>query len=260
MKILQVSILFLLCVLQPSHAAIVILNGLTHVHTTSSGGQINGKIVVRNDGAKESRIIIYKQDLLSNCQSAFEYKETASHKRTLGNWLKTNVDEKLLAPSEEYTIFYTIDVPKDLKENGSFWSVLMVEGAEPVREEFSKGMQVNSKVRYAVQVITDVGIVQNPKLTFDNLNLKKVDSKTTKIDVKIKNDGFFSTRANVLVEIYNAKGEKIKTYNGLAKRIYPGNCNLFEIELMNLPKGKYDGVVIADNGKDLFGTNIVLDL
>jgi hypothetical protein len=52
----------------------------------------------------------------------------------------------------------------------------------------------------------------------------------------------------------------LKTFDGQSKRIYPKNCNVFTIEIKDLPKGKYEGILIADNGKDLFGSNISLDI
>ena len=253
------KILFFLLVLS-SHlfAAIQVLNGLTHVHATAAGGQINGKILIKNESAKEARILIYKQDLIANCGNAIAYTTSNTHNRSLGNWLQTNIDEKILSPNEEYTIHYTINMPKDSIGKGTYWSVLMIEGAEPIKEENTNGMQVNSKVRYAIQVLADVDGFESPKLTFEDVKYEAKSSKTLK--VRIKNDGLCSAKTKVSIEIFSDKGVKIKGYEATQKRIYPNLCNEFELLLDDMPKGKYEGVLIADNGKDIFGSTITLDV
>lgn len=259
MKILQ--LFTLICLLNaPLYGSILVLNGLTHVHSIGKGNTISGKIQIKNSSSRESRVIVYKQDLLADCANSITYEDVNSHSYSLANWLRTNVDEKLLAPNEEYELRYTITIPDSQVQQGTYWSVLMVEGADPVKEEANNGIQVNSKVRYAVQVLADIGNYENPKLTFENVEYKKSDSKDKTISVLIKNTGQYSAKVSIALEIYNSKGEKIKTLEGLAKRVYPNNCNMFSIEINDLPKGKYEGILVADNGKDLFGSNISLDI
>jgi hypothetical protein len=253
------TILFFLLVLNfPLFAAIQVLNGLTHVHATAAGGQINGKILIKNESAKEARILIYKQDLIANCGNAIAYTTINTHNRSLGNWLQTNVDEKTLSPHEEYTIHYTINMPKDSIGKGTYWSVLMIEGADPIKEENTNGMQVNSKVRYAIQVLADVDGFESPKLAFEDVKYEAKSNKTLK--VRIKNDGLCSAKTKVSIEIFSDKGLKIKAFETTQKRIYPNLCNEFELLLDDMPKGKYEGVLIADNGKDIFGSTITLDV
>lgn len=255
------GILLLLCALSIRlSAAILIMNGLTHVHTTEKGSQINGKIIVKNESSKESRVVFYKQDLISTCGKAVEYTETNKHNRSIGSWLQTNVDEKLLAPNEEYVLHYTINIPKEQVEKGSYWGVLMVEGANPVKEENKNGMQINSKVRYAVQILADVSGFESPKLTFEDVHYDSKANSDKTVKVKLKNEGVFSAKTKISLEVYSEKGDKIKTFESLSKRIYPNLCNEFEIILADLPKGKYEGVLVADNGKDMFGSNITLDV
>ncbi len=245
----------------PSFAGIVILNGLTHTHQIQAGGVFAGKITVRNDGAKEARFVVYKQDLQFQCSgSSIQYTDASSHSNSLGKWIETNVQEKLLAPAEEYTLFYTIRIPITLDSTGSYWTMLMVEGADPVREETSNGVVVGSKVRYGVQIISNVGLFENPQLNFLDAQILSNPVNTKYLSAKIQNSGKFSSSVKINLEIYNAEGKKIKTIEGLSRRIYPANCNQFEIDLSKIPAGKYEAILVADNGKDLFGINISLDI
>jgi hypothetical protein len=255
--------LFLLFISIQAFSGVVILNGLTHVHSGEAGSQITGKIKIRNDSQKENRIILYKQDLILNCDNifTFEYKDISTNPKSMGNWLKVNVDEKILSPHEEYDLVYSIDIPKTVTQKGSYWTVLMVEGADPIREQENQSLQVGSKIRYAVQLITELGSFESPKLQFENVEYKKVANSTTNLlEVKLRNIGQYSAQTKVLLEIYDSKGAKLKVFQGSIRRIYPNLCNVFELEIKDLPKGTYDGVIIADNSKDLFGSNVTIKI
>ena len=255
--------LFLLSIFSRASASVMILNGLTHVHTGIGGNTISGIIKMRNEGKKGSRVVIYQQDLALSCDSPLDYKDldASSDSRSLGKWLKTNVDEKTLEPNEDYEVSYTINVPLNVKEDGTYWTIIMIEVAEPLREKSSTGVNIDSKVRYAIQIITDVGLIKSPKLTFEKVEFKNTKPSEPKIiQIKLKNDGAFLARTNLNIEIFNSVGEKIKVIKGVLKKVYPGYCNDFEIELIDLPKGKFEGILVADNGKDLFGENLTIEI
>ena len=262
MKKTSILLLFLFSTIQ-AFSGVVILNGLTHVHSGEAGSVMSGKIKIRNDSSKENRIILYKQDLILSCEntSIYEYKDINSNPRSMGGWLKVNVDEKILGPHEEYDLSYSINVPKNVAQKGSYWTVLMVEGADPIREPESQSLQVGSKIRYAVQLITELGSFESPKLQFENVEYKKaVNSTSNVVQIKLKNIGQYSAQTKVLLEIYDSKGTKLKVFQGSVRRIYPNHCNVFELEIKDLPKGIYDGVIIADNSKDLFGSNVSIKI
>lgn len=245
-----------------SFSGVTILNGLTHVHSGDAGSTISGKIKIRNDSSKETKIIIYQQDLLLSCDKSaiFEYKDVNTNPHSLGNWLKINVDEKILAPNEDYDLSYSINVPKSFNQNGSYWTVLMIENAEPIKDQNNQMFQVGSKVRYAVQLIAEIGDYESPKLQFENVEYKKGINAANYIQVKLKNTGNYSTQTQIMLEIYDLQGNKIKSFQGTLRRIYPNLCNVFELEITGLAKGNYEGVIIADNGKDLFGSNVSIKI
>lgn len=263
MKKTNILLIFLLSFTSKAFSGIVILNGLTHVHSGEAGSQIVGKIKIRNDSSKENRIIIYKQDLILSCDntSIFEYKDINTNSRSMGSWLRVNVDEKILSPHEEYDLNYSINVPNSITEKGSYWTVLMVEGADPIREPENQSLQVGSKIRYAVQLITELGSFESPKLQFESVEYKKGQNTAVNIvQIKLKNIGQYSAQTKVLLEIYDSKGTILKVFQGSIRRIYPNFCNVFELEIKDLPKGVYDGVIIADNNKDLFGSNVSIKI
>lgn len=243
------------------YASVVIVNGLTHGHSLlSPSDKVQGIIRVRNDGDKDSRILIYRQDLVPECTAAPNYLDADSHPRSLGKDLLTNVDEKVLSGKEEYDIRYTVALDKEKQKPGTYWEVLMIEVVNPIKEETTSGIHVSSRIRYAIQIIVDAGSFDGPKLSFENVVFDKVTPKNTMLKIQLKNNGIFGARTNVVLEVYDSQGNKIKTTEPNGRMMYPGYCNTFEIPLSDLAKGKYDCVIVADTGKDLFGSNISVQI
>jgi hypothetical protein len=223
-----------------------------------SGNVIVGKVKLKNDGDKPEKVLIYQQELVLVCGKEQDFSDVKANSHSLSEWMRTNVDEKVLSAGEEYDMIYTITIPAN-SAHGSYWNVIMIEGADPVvTSNDNMGLQINSKVRYAVQVIADIGEFESPTLTYTAVKIKNNAEGKRVVDVLLKNEGEFSVKAKVLLEVYSEKGEKIKVLTGTTRRIYPKQCNNFEIEIASIAKGKYDGVVVADNGSDLFGSNVVL--
>lgn len=245
---------------QYTRASVVILNGLTHSHgIPTAATKVQGVIKVKNDGGKDSRILVYRQDLVSQCDQQAAYPEVGSHSRSLGSGLKTNVDERVIAVNEEYDVRYTIEADPN-RQPGTYWEVIMVEVADPVREETHSGILVNSKVRYAIQVIVDIGPVEGPPLSYENVTYEKISAEQSVLKVVLKNNGAYGARTNVILEVYDSNGNKLKTTQPNTRMLYPGSCSTFEIPITDVPKGKYDCVIVADTRKDLFGSNISLQI
>ena len=264
-RLFLISLLFLLVVLTNSFAGVAILNGLTHIHSGAFGSTLTGTIKMQNGGKKEARMLIYQQDMSLACDKPVDYAGINSHERSLGRWIKTNVEERTLQPNEEYEVTYSIAIPADVKDKGTYWGIIMVEAADPIREETPQGLKIDSKTRYAIQIIMDVGIPVTGVLSFEKVDLAKKMVDSTKkfaytIAVKIKNSGVFYAKTKVNMEVFNSAGDKVKVIEGSPRRIYPNRCNDFEIEVKDLPKGKYEAVLVADNGKELFGSNISLEI
>ncbi len=254
------SLLLSMLIYSSSFGSVVILNGLTHIHAAIAGEVTMGKISVQNNGSRDEKIIIYQEDLLLSCDRKTVYEKVNSHTRSSANWLNLNVNEKVLKPNEIYDIRYSVNVPSQKGIQGSYWSIIMIEGVSPIKEEVESGVKIDSKVRYAIQVINNVGNVVNGVLSFENIALDTREKALKVIDVKLKNGGLFLAKAKITVEIYDMAGRKVKILKSVERKIYPEKCTHFEVEVKDLPKGTYNGIVIADNGKDLFGSNLTLEI
>jgi hypothetical protein len=256
----KVLVFFLSVLSLQANAAIVILNGLTHVHKAVSGNTVTGKIVLKNTGKKEARVVIYRNDLLLSCNAQMLYEPVNSHARSLGNKLSTNVDEKLLQPEEEYEVSYKITSTEDLEKNGTYYELIMVESADPVTEKIREGVKIGSKVRYAVQVVLDLGEYHAPKIKIDNIQLKKQADLSKTLNILLKNEDVYGGVVFISLEILDSNNNKIKVFDKIRRRSYPNTCIDEDIPIKDLPSGKYEGVIVVDNGQDLVGSNLTIEI
>ncbi|MCU0339056.1 MAG: hypothetical protein MUE30_04170 [Spirosomaceae bacterium] len=251
-----------LCALSasPTWAKVMIVNGLTHTYTAENGQTLTGKIQLKNTGKNPDRVLIYKRDLMTDCGGTYDFVAANTHPRSIANWLTTNVDERILQPQEEYEVLYTIQVPKDSSLSGSYWSLLMVESDTPLSEQQEKGVSISSKTRYAIQVIADIGTENMPPIAFEKINMETPSDTLRVLHVKIKNDGKTLVKPKLLLDIFDGDGQKIKTFETPVRKLYPNTCVTFEMPLTAMPKGKFEGVLVADYGRDLFGTNLDIEI
>ena len=247
---------YILSLLLPinTFAQIVINNGLTHEFLTTSNGQINGKIKLKNTGKKPATFNASKYEMVYECGYYGNLSETGTHDRSLNNYLEFDVDEKELSPNQEFDLVFRINIPDDAA-SGTYWSAVMIEHGDDFGET-AKPLNIKSKARYAVQIIANKGSYEAPKLIYKKVNIVNNGNRNKIIGVELENTGFFSANVKTQLELYDAKGTKIQTVKGDTKNIYPGKCNTYNIRANNLQPGKYDGVILSDTGKKIYGSNI----
>ena len=79
-------------------------------------------------------------------------------------------------------------------------------------------------------------------------------------NANIKNLGKFMVIPKLMLEIYGKDGQKLLALEAPSQKVYPFTCKDFDIEIKDLPAGKYEAVLIADYGQNLFGTNLVIEI
>jgi hypothetical protein len=243
-------------------AGIAVENGLTHFHKGKQGQIVNGTISISNSGKKNERITILLQDLVNLCHGKSQFVPVNSHSRSSAEWIQMNTREKQLMPGEKYELMYTIRIPDSATIQGTYWSLVIVEVADPIQEvKMQYGISIGSKIQYAIQLITDVGLFETSEIVYEKVELDKKNGGGTTLQVQLRNNGTFLVSPNLIVELYNNVGEKIKKIEVPLRKIYPASCNMFEVPMEDIPKGNYDCILVADYGKDLYGMNasLVLD-
>lgn len=262
MKAFATLVIFLLLVAVPVQASVLVTNGLTHRHDMSGTQSDKGVVVLKNIGKTPERVLVYFQDLEVNCntQRGLTYTDPSTGPRSNAAWIKIGMEERVLQPGEEFPMRYEINVPKAQHE-GSFWSLLMVEIKKPIdTTQLEYGVRVNSNVRYAIQIITDFDSPEATAVEFLEVALNDYEDGQMVV-VTLENQGNKLLVPIVKIEVYDDEGQLLLEQKADTKKLYPAQCRSFSIPISDLPKGKYQGVLVADCGEsDLFGMTLNLEV
>ncbi|HFA52183.1 MAG TPA: hypothetical protein ENJ95_24460 [Bacteroidetes bacterium] len=254
-------ILLLLLAPVMSRASIVVLNGLTHLHDVVPGETYRGVIEIQNTKDGEQTVKLYQRDYFFRYTGEAFYEEPGSQDRSNAAWIDISPTYFVLKAKEKRSVSYEIKVPDDAELNGTFWSVIMVEGVAPISEnDLKKGLNVRTQIRYAVQVATTFNKEGNRNLTFYDVAVVKEDGQTY-LAVDIENKGDFLFRPDVSVEIFNGEGQSLGVFTAVKKKIYPETSARFLMEIEGIGTGNYQVLVLADCGdEDVFGINLPLEI
>lgn len=263
-KVFTWAVMLLAISIFPNHfvtASVVVLNGLSHIHQVQQGQKISGQIVLRNTTDGPQDVKLYIQDYTFNADGESFFPEPGSHERSNANWLDVNTTFTSLEANEEKTIDYEVTIPEGNEMEGTYWSVVLVEAVEPADPNLlNRGLQVNTIMRYAVQIITNIGDTGSKLLQFANYQVEKNDGQTNLV-IYVENAGQRLLIPELKVELYNDNGEKIGVFDGGKKKLYPETAQRFLVPLTAVPKGTYQALVIADSpDADLFGANLTVSL
>lgn len=262
MKIKFILTIVFILLAKSLFAGVAITNGLTHVYNGVSGNVISGEIILVNTTEIDQRITFNIQDAIYSCTRTRIFSEDITHSFSSKKWFSANTMEKVLKPKEKYVYRFSVTIPKDKNLRGTYWSVVMVNVEKPVDEGVVKnGVQLNSKIRYAVGLYTNVNSLDAVDLDFDTITLNKdKETKNKSLDIKILNNSVFIQGVKLTLEVYNDQGVKVHEVITGRSLTIPGACRNFKIELTNVPKGNYQCVLIADSKKEFVGTNVSLNI
>ena len=159
---------------------------------------------------------------------------------------------------------YAVVVPQDDSLRGTYWSLIMVEGAptEPSGTGSAAGkpaMAVGAVMRYAIQLATHIQNTGTRTVQFSSAAAAKTTEGGAALDVDMLNTGERGYRPTLWVEVYDAAGTlraKAKQARGL---LYPGTSLHQHFDLGTLASGTYKAVIFADTGEDsVFATQYTI--
>lgn len=239
-------------------ASVTIINGLTHVYKGNSGDMIEGEIVLINGSDVEQRVRFMINEALFSCNANRVFTEKDPHAQSSSDWIENGAGERLLLPKERYVHRFKIRIPEDQSLKGSFWSVMMVYVEKPIKEEMlNNSIGLNTKIRYAVGLLTNVNSLDQPNLDFEQVQLDEKSGKKA-LGVKLRNDGSFIEGVKLSLEVYDANGKKVKVLETDRNMVFPGVCKDYIIDISDLPEGQYECLLLAETRKEFVGTNISL--
>ena len=253
----------LFCVIFGSHvyAGVLVMNGLTHEYEGSLGKTIKGEVVLKNTGQNPQDVKLYQRDYTFDATGATFFPEPGSLDRSNANWLSLESTYLTLAPGEEQLVAYEMIIPPDVSFDGTFWSVIIVESTDPISDlPTSKGLHVNTVIRYAIQVITHIDQTGTKELIFLDYEVVK-DTTSLQLTIKLENVGERLLKPDVTAEFFDLDGRQIAKLEAGTKKLYPGTSQVFNLPLSDLLSGQYQTLILADCGnEDLYGANVELEI
>lgn len=261
-KVLSLLLLALLSL--KTHAAIIVINGLSHEHSLQKGENAKGVIIVQNNGTKAEPVVVYQRDYSFNYEGQSFYHERGVIERSNMDWMVINPLNLVIEPNEEVEIAYEIRVPDEDSLRGSFWSMIMVEPGEDFdTSKTANSIKIRSVTRYAIQIISNIISENNnaiSELKFLNIELTKSDSASY-LNVFTENSGETFLRTRLEIEIFSPEGESLGVFKSKRLSTYPGTSRRYVIQIPQLETGNYQSLLIADSGQDeVLGASITLEI
>lgn len=243
------------------YGSIVVLNGLTHEQTSATGGIYKGTIEIQNTSDIEKSVKVYQRDYLFNYTGESIHDLPGTQPRSNSVWISYNPDLLNLEPGEKATISYEVNVPEDESLRGTYWSVIMVEGINsPDTTKSIKGVTINTAIRYAVQIVTNIGNTGTSDIQFSNLELTK-NGPDNVLSVVIENTGERQLRPELALELFDENGNSVGVIKEEQRKTFPGTSIKAILDIKGIKPGKYSGVLVADCDEDhVFGTNVSFEL
>ncbi|HDQ45692.1 MAG TPA: hypothetical protein ENN17_09395 [bacterium] len=243
----------------PLAAEITVLGELSHEYALQPGSRQTGVIEVMNMGEKPRTARVYQTDYTYRSDGTSRYDAPGAVARSNAGWMQISPRQFTVPGGEKMIVNYVVGVP-DTGLSGTYWSILMVEPVEEITPEQPEGIQIRTVIRYAVQVVTQIGNTGDRSVRFQNAQLIRQDTGRFLV-LEVENDGNRFVRPAIWVEVFDVEGQFQGKFETRQSRILPGCSVRREIDVTSLSVGEYKALVIVDCGdEDIFGMNLTLKI
>jgi hypothetical protein len=259
MKRLFCACMLILILASPPAWSVSVLGGLTHQMTLAPGERKEGTIQLYNRDDVAARVRVSQTDYAFFADGRTLYDEAGSSNRSNAGWIDVSPLNVTIPPKETVSIFYEITAPNDPGIAGTYWSIIMVE---PIAETGSgvKGQDgkvvlgLQTVIRYAVQIISDIGETGSSTISITNNKVVVLDGKTV-LQTDVANVGERWLSPAVWTEFYDKDGRYVGRFDSNRQRVLPSCSVRHAFDLTSVPKGTYTALFVVDNGDDrVFGT------
>jgi len=242
-------------------ANILVLNGLTHESTGQPGGTYKDRIEIQNNGSEEKSVKVYIRDYWFSYTGESRHDEPGTLERSNASWIKYSPQLLTLQPNEKAYVDFEVIVPQSDSLRGSYWSVIMVEGiVSPDTVAATHGVKINTAIRYAVQVITNIGDTGKKDLQFLGLELEN-NGENNVLNVAVENTGECILKPEISLEVFDESGNSKGVFKADRRKTLPGTSIKTSLVLEGLKSGNYSAILVADCDKDhVYGSNISLEI
>jgi len=247
-----------------ARAQIAVLSSTVEEKTAAPGEKYSGTIVISNQSAQPQVARIYQTDYRFASDGTAHYDDAGTSPRSNARWITPQASRVVVPPNSQVAVPYAVAVPLGDSLRGTYWSMIMVEGAPVEPGAPSAGgkpaVAIGAVMRYAVQLATHIRDTGSRTVQFAQAGAAKAPGGAAALDLDVTDTGERGFRPVLWVEVYDAQGTlraKAKQSRGL---LYPGTSLHQHFDLGTLPAGTYKAVVFADTGADaVFATQYTVN-
>lgn len=135
----------------------------------------------------------------------------------LASWVTPAIPDLVVAPKEQITLDFAIDVPVNA-DPGSHWGALLVTTA-PAEQASGAAVQTRTGVILLVKVLGDI----TEKLTLESFGVPGfVEVPPVSVEARFKNEGTVHETPSGFIEVRNAFGSLVATGTLPVRNVLPG--------------------------------------
>ena len=261
MKTIKFIFAYLLICIFPliSLASIEVVGSLRHINKGVPGDVYTGEIKIQNSGDTDQEVRIYQTDMLYNFEDYTMYDAPVSHPRSNANWIQYSPKTVIVKAKETVYVQYEVSVPDSDSINGTYWSILMVEGVLPIDPDQPGQLNINTLTRYGIQIITEIADKGIGKLEFLEPSLIREGDKLF-LAVDIMNTGEHYIVPEVTMELFDEDGESVAVLKANKKGLFPTTSARYRFNLEGIKdETTYETLIVAaGEDEDVFGLEYTL--
>lgn len=252
MQLPLTSLFVALSLVASCHGGVVVIGDLARATSVEPGESFSGTILLKNTDDRPVGVSVFQTDYLFYADGTNNYSEPGSMRRSNASWITITPTRLQIGPGETVPVRYQGDVPAEPEEDGTYWSMIMVEpGIVPAitpdgkADQVAVGLQTN--IRFGIQIVTEVG--QTGAASLQVLDKRLVAGEAGPVlEIDIGNDGERLLVPAMTLELFDGNGASVGFFEAGASRIYPTCSVRKRVNLSRLPAGKYAAMVLLDSG------------
>lgn len=232
----------------------------------SPGKVIKGEIEVHNGSPVDREAKVYKSDYMFFHDGTNRFSPPGTEVRSNAAWVDFSPERFIVPPGQSVMVSYVVTIP-DTTLDGTYWSMLMVEGIPEESPESVLDDSDEPKVgliqifRYGVQIATHIRGSEDYSISFADVAIADPGSGEKALKVSVDNTGNMFVKPEVWVELFDKAGKKTARREANPARVYPGTSVSYWFDIQDITPGEYEALIVVDaGGENVFGAQYTVGL
>ena len=219
------------------------------------GGRFEGEIKIGNNEDRDINVKVYLTDYRFQADGSTEFPQPGTNPRSNAAWMELDGDQFVISTKTNAIVHYRGVVPRN-GLRGTYWSVVMVEGVEPIVSPLAavgatvRQIGIRTTIRHAIQIITEIGEPEPVTLKVKKPFLTRMGTNAPIYEMEVANPGDWMIWPDVSMQLFDVTGTPKEKLSAQKIHLFPGCSHRYRFSTAGLTAGKYDALIMFDAGKD----------